>query len=63
MSSIRKDQLIGGGQVVLIELPNGHDEWHFNWSITLNFSDKTSKRYDWFGDVDYDRNTLTNPIQ
>ncbi len=62
-STIRKDQLIGAGQAVLIESPNGHDEWHFNWTVILNFSDGTSKRYDWGGNVDYDRTTLSNPIQ
>lgn len=59
---IRKDQLIGPGQAVLVESPNGHDEWHFNWNINLNFSDGSQKQYNWAGNVDYDRNTLTNPL-
>lgn len=62
VNQIRKDQLIGPGQAVLIESPNGDDEWHFTWTVTLNFSDGTSKRYDWSGNVDSDRNTLTNPL-
>lgn len=43
----------------LIESPNGHDEWHFNWTIELRFSDGTTMRRDWGGgNVDYDRTTI-----
>ncbi|MCW3127803.1 MAG: Allergen V5/Tpx family protein [Bacteroidetes bacterium] len=63
INHIRKDQLIGPGQAVLVEAPTGHDEWHFNWSVTLNFSDGSSKRYDWGGgNVDHDRTTITQPL-
>lgn len=63
ISPIRKDQVIGPGQMVLVESPSGHDEWHFNWSITLTFSDGSTKRYDWDGgNVDYDRTTISKPL-
>lgn len=63
VSAIMKDQLIGPGQMVLVESPSGHDEFHFNWSITLTFSDGTSKRYDWDGgNVDWDRTTISKPL-
>lgn len=61
--AVRKDQIVGPGQAVLVEAPNGHDEWHFNWSITLTFSDGTTKRYDWDGgNVDHDRTTISKPL-
>ncbi len=60
---IKKENLIGPGQAVLVESPRGHDEWHFNWSVRLKFSDGSSKGYDWTGEsVDYDRNTITHPL-
>lgn len=60
----RKDALIGGGRVQLIEAPKGHDEWHFNWTLVLTFSDGTTKQYDWNEPkgVDFDRTTLTKQL-
>lgn len=53
-----KDTVIGNCRVELVEEPNGHDEWHFNWRLELRFSDSTTKRFDFSGgDVDYDRTT------
>lgn len=53
----------GSSSVQLIEGPSGHDEWHFNWSIELTFSDGSVKRYDFGGgNVDHDRTTLTKPL-
>lgn len=64
IEKVRKDVIIGSGQYVLVESPTGHDEWHFNYSLELYFSDGTSKRYDWTGgSVDYDRTTITQPLQ
>jgi hypothetical protein len=59
----RRDQVSGVCIARLVEAPNGHDEWHFNWSLTLAFSDGSTKRYDWGGgNVDYDRTTITQPL-
>jgi hypothetical protein len=59
----RKDHTIGACSARLVEAPKGHDEWHFNWSITLTFSDGSVKRYDWGGgNVDYDRTTVTQSL-
>ncbi len=59
----RKDQITGACSAKLVEAPNGHDEFHFNWSIMLSFSDGTTKRYDWGGgNVDYDRTTIVQPL-
>ncbi|WP_435008796.1 hypothetical protein P12x_000052 [Tundrisphaera lichenicola] len=56
----RKDAIIGVGRLQLIEAPNGHDEWHFNWTLELNFSDGSTQRFDWSrpDGVDYDRTTI-----
>ena len=63
ISPILKSELIGAGQAVLIESPNGSDEWHFNWRVILTFSDNTQKQFDWGdGNVDSDRNTITKPL-
>lgn len=60
---ITKDQLIGIGQAVLIEVPKGKDEWHFNWGIILTFSDGKQVPYNWGGgNVDYDRTTITKAL-
>jgi len=59
----RKDAVIGASSVRLVEAPVGHDEWHFNWSLELTFSDGSTKRYDFGGgNVDYDRTTITQPL-
>ncbi len=64
IEKIKKEVLLSSGQYVLVETPNGKDEWHFNYGLELYFSDGTSKRYDWTGgDVDHDRNTITKPLQ
>jgi len=59
----RKDQVIGACTARVVESPNGHDEWHFNWGMVLTFSDGTSKSYNWGGgNVDHDRTTVNQPL-
>ena len=59
----RKDAVIGVCRAQLVEAPHGHDEFHFNWTLQLTFSDGSTKRYDWGGgNVDYDRTTITQPL-
>lgn len=59
----RKSAVLGVCQVVLVESPNGHDEWHFHWALELSFSDGSKKRFDWNdGNVDHDRATVTKPL-
>lgn len=50
---------MSGCTLVIVESPNGHDEWHFKWYLSMGFSDKTQKAYDGNGNLDYDRTTLT----
>ena len=61
--AIKKADLFGQCQAVLVEAPKGHDEWHFNWSIQAGFSDGTSKQWDFSGgNVDHDRTTISQPL-
>jgi hypothetical protein len=47
----------------VVEAPVGHDEWHFNWTLELTFSDGNLKRYDWSGgDVDWDRTKIEHSM-
>src|SRR6266404_5892643 len=46
---------ISGCRAHLIEGPNGHDEWHFDWWVELSFSDGSSSRQNGSGNVDWDR--------
>jgi len=56
----KKTEVLGACIARLVEAPNGHDEWHFNWALELTFSDGSVTRYDWGGgNVDYDRTTIT----
>lgn len=58
-----KEELIGAGVIELIETPNGSDEWHFNWTLELTFTDGTSQRYDWNGgNVDHDRGVISKSL-
>jgi hypothetical protein len=60
IEQISKEVMIGSSRAQLIEGPKGHDEWHFNWSLELTFSDGSVARYDWGGgNVDHDRTTIT----
>lgn len=61
-ANFKKQDLLGAGQVVIVENPNGSDEWHFAYRVTLNFSDGDSRQIDGFGNLDHDRNTLSTPI-
>jgi hypothetical protein len=61
VENLEKDKIIGSHscKATLIESPNGHDEWHFLWTLELIFSDKTVVSTPRFhGNVDYDRTTL-----
>ena len=59
----RKDQTVGACVARVVEAPNGNDEWHFNWGMTLTFSDGSTKDYNWGGgNVDHDRTTIQQPL-
>jgi hypothetical protein len=58
----RKNEVLGGGILKVIEAPNGHDEWHFNYTLELGFSDGETRRFDGSGNVDYDRTTITRGL-
>lgn len=58
-----KDQIKGKCQATIVEAPVGHDEWHFNWSLQLRFSDRTSFDYNFSGEnVDHDRRTVAKQL-
>jgi hypothetical protein len=59
-----KSKIIGKCLAVIVESPEGHDEWHFQWTIELFFSDNsTSTIYNWRdGNVDYDRTTMSKQL-
>jgi hypothetical protein len=59
----RKDQTIGVCNARLNESPKGKDEFHFNWSMLLTFSDNSTKAYNWNGEnVDHDRGDVSHPL-
>ncbi|HKR22021.1 MAG TPA: hypothetical protein VJS17_05460 [Pyrinomonadaceae bacterium] len=46
----RKAAVIGVCTAQAREDPVGDDEWHFNWTLELTFSDGTTKSYRWDGE-------------
>lgn len=57
-----KRDISGQCQVFIVEGPNGHDEWHFDWKVRLTFSDNSASEYSGSGNVDHDRTTVVKPI-
>jgi hypothetical protein len=47
---LRKDAVLGVCTARVREDPETDDEWHFNWTFELTFSDGTTKRYNWSGE-------------
>lgn len=46
--NVTKADLQGGTTEVIID-PNGDDEWKFNYTLTLRFSDNSLLPYEWHG--------------
>lgn len=46
----RKAAIIGVCTAQAREDPHGDDEWHFNWTLELRFSDGSTKQYRWNGE-------------
>lgn len=51
----RKAEVLGAGTLKIVERPNGSDEWHFDYTLELTFSDGAVKTFDGSGNVDHDR--------
>lgn len=64
ITQLQRDKYPESCSATIVEAPVGHDEWHFKWQLLFRFSNgEVLKAGPYFGDVDYDRNTVLKQLK